>query len=227
VESRRTSPSLRNPYELTAKVQGVTVNPATAELPSVTAGVPTPVTWTVKNNFGPLRLTATGGPLGSSRTERPTIANGATQEYTVDVPAGAQRLDVAIGNVSDGAADLDLSVFLGATRVGLAADGDSEEAVSIPNPAAGTYRVVVDGYAVPAGTTQYDYQDVFLSPALGTMTVPATVLNLANGATASVTGSVTAAAAPAEGRSLFGEMALVTDEGAVVGRGTVVIGAVE
>jgi subtilisin family serine protease len=227
VESRRTSPSLRNPYELTAKVQGVTVNPATVELPSVTAGVATPVTWTVKNNFGPLRLTATGGPLGSARSQRPTIANGATQEYTVEVPAGAQRLDVAIGNVSDAAADLDLAVYLGDTRVAVAADGDSEEAVSIPNPAAGTYRVVVDGYAVPSGSTQYDYLDVFLSPALGAMTVPATVLSLANGASAPVTGSVTAAAAPAAGRILFGEMTLITDEGAVVGRGTVTIGEVK
>ena len=226
VEARRTSPSLRNPYELTAKVQGVTVNPATVELPSVTAGVATPVTWTVKNNFGPLRLTATGGALGSARTERPTIADGASQEYTVDVPAGAQRLDVAIGNVSDGAADLDLSVYLGDTVVGQSADGDSEESVSIRNPAAGSYRVVVDGYAVPSGSTEYDYRDVFISPALGALTVPATVLNLASGASAQVTGSVVATSAPAEGRTLFGEMTLITDEGAVVGRGTVSIGEV-
>ncbi|MGW4943892.1 S8 family serine peptidase [Actinoplanes sp. NPDC004185] len=226
VESRRTSPSLRNPYELTAKVQGVTVQPATVELPSVTAGAATPVTWTVKNNFGPLRLTATGGPLGSAKSARPTIEDGASQEYTVEVPAGAQRLDVAIGNVSDPAADLDLTVSLAGQQVAASADGDSEESVSIPNPAAGTYTVVVDGYAVPSGSTQYDYRDVFLSPALGAMTVPATVLTLANGATATVTGSVTAAAAPAAGRNLFGEMTLITDEGAVVGRGTVSIGAV-
>jgi subtilisin family serine protease len=227
VESRRTSPSLRNPYELTAKVQGVTVEPATVELPSVTAGTASPVSWKVKNNFGPLKLIATGGALGSSLTERPSIANGASQEYTVEVPAGAQRLDVAIGNVSDGAADLDLTVYLGAAQVGQDADGDSEESVSIPNPAAGTYTVVVDGYSVPSGSTEYDYQDVFLSPALGAMTVPSTTLSLANGATATVTGSITAASAPAAGRSLFGAMTLVTDEGAVVGRGAVSIGEVK
>nr|BFE77372.1 hypothetical protein GCM10020092_106730 [Actinoplanes digitatis] len=85
VESRRTSPMLHNPYELIAKVQGVTVNPATVELPSVTAGTATPVTWSVKNNFGPLNLTATGGALGSALTERPTIADGTGQEYTVEV----------------------------------------------------------------------------------------------------------------------------------------------
>jgi hypothetical protein len=38
---------------------------------------------------------------------------------------------------------------------------------------------------------------------------------------------VTATAAPAAGRSLFGEVSLITDEGAVVGRGTVLIGEVK
>ena len=227
VESRRTSPALRNPYELTAKVQGVTVEPATVHLPSVTAGTASPVSWTVKNAFGPLKLTAGGGALGSSLSTRPTIADGASQEYTVEVPAGAERLDVVIGNVSDAAADLDLTVYLGTTQVGQSADGDSEESVSIPNPAAGTYTVVIDGYAVPSGSTEYDYQDVFLSPALGAMTVPSTAISLANGASAAVTGSVTAVSAPAAGRSLFGEMTLTTDEGAVVGRGSVTIGEVK
>jgi subtilisin family serine protease len=227
VESRRTSASLRNPYELTAKVQGVTVEPATVELPSVTAGTPSPVSWKVKNTFGPLKLNAVGGVLGSSLSTRPTIAEGASQEYTVEVPAGAERLDVAIGNVSDAAADLDLTVFLGTKKVGQSADGDSEESVSLPKPAAGTYRVVIDGYAVPSGSTAYDYRDVFLSPALGAMTVPSTTLTLANGASGTVTGSITAASAPAAGRHLFGEMTVLTDEGAVVGRGAVTIGEVK
>ena len=34
------------------------------------------------------------------------------------------------------------------------ADGDSEESVTITNPAAGTWKVVVDGFAVPAGATR-------------------------------------------------------------------------
>nr|BFE77371.1 hypothetical protein GCM10020092_106720 [Actinoplanes digitatis] len=79
---------------------------------------------------------------------------------------------------------------------------------------------------MPSGSTQYDYRDVFLSPALGAMTVPTTVLTLANGATGPVTGTVTAATVPVAGRSLFGEMTLLTDEGAIVGRGTVSIGKV-
>lgn len=226
VESRRTSPALDNPFQLRARVQGVTVSPAVVELPAVTAGEPTPVNWTVTNAFGPVTVSGKGGPLGSAAASRPTIANHDVQTYQVTVPAGASRLDVAIGNTSDLAADLDLTVRLNGTVVGQSADGDSEEAVSLANPAPGVYTVEVDGYSVPAGTTAYDYRDVFYSAALGAVTVPATSVTLANGASATMTGSVTALVAPAEGRKLFGELLVVTDEGATVGRGNVSIGSV-
>jgi subtilisin family serine protease len=226
VESRRTSPALSNPFELTARAHGVTVSPAVTELPSVVAGVPTQVTWTVTNNFGPVRVRGRGGPLGSSFSARPSIATGETDTFEVVVPAGATRLDVAIGNPSDPAADLDLFVSLNGVIVGQSADGDSEESVSLEDPAPGTYVVEVDGFDVPAGTTDYDYRDVFFSPALGSVDVPAAFVTLASSATTTISGSVTAAAAPAAGRSLFGEMAVVTDEGAVVGRGAITIGAV-
>jgi subtilisin family serine protease len=226
VESRRTSPALENPYILTARVQGVTVSPAVVDLPSVTAGQPTPVTWSVKNNFGPVKVSGQGGPLGSAFTARPTISQGVQQTFQVVVPAGSPRLDVAIGNTSDLGADLDLFVRLNGVEVGRAADGDSEEAVSIVNPAPGTYEVEVDGFAVPAGSTAYDYRDVFFSPALGSIAASPTVLTLANGASANISGSVTALTVPAAGRQIFGELRVVTSEGAVVGRGNVKIGTV-
>ena len=56
VESRRTSPFLDNPYRLTAAVQGVTVTPEVVVLDSVQAGCPTPVSWTVTNEFGPVTV---------------------------------------------------------------------------------------------------------------------------------------------------------------------------
>jgi subtilisin family serine protease len=227
VESRRTSPSLKNPFELTARIQGVTVSPEIVTLPSVAAGQATPVTWTVKNTFGPVVVSGQGGALGSAVSTRPTIADGETRTYTVAVPAGSSRLEVSIGNVSDLSADLDLTVLLNGEQAGQSADGDSDESVSITNPAAGTYTVEVAGYAVPAGTTQFDYRDVFFSPALGAVTVPGAAKSLANGASAIITGSVTAAVAPPAGRTLFGEMIVFTDEGAAVGRGAVSIGKVE
>ncbi|SCL19168.1 pre-peptidase C-terminal domain-containing protein [Micromonospora rhizosphaerae] len=226
VESRRTSPLLDNPFQLTARVQGVKVEPAVVELPSVTAGQATPVTWTVTNEFGPVTVSGKGGPLGSAAVKRPTIANHEVLTYEVTVPEGATRLDVAIGKTSDLGADLDLYVRRGTTEVGRSADGDSEEAVSLANPAAGVYTIEIDGYSVPAGTTEFDYRDVFYSASLGSVSAPSTTLTLANGGTGTITGSVTADAAPAAGRQLFGELLVVTDEGATVGRGNVSVGAV-
>ncbi|BCL15681.1 S8 family serine peptidase [Micromonospora sagamiensis] len=228
VESRRTSPTLNNPFKLDVRVQGVKVEPAVVELPSVTAGQPTQVTWSLTNTFGPVSVSGRGGPLSSVNAARPTIGEGAAQEYTVEVPAGATTFTARIGNTAEVGADLDLYVFRGATEVGRAADGDSEEAVTIANPPAGTYRVVVEGYAVngPDSSTAYDYRDSFSAAALGTLSAPTTATPMPHGATASLTGTVTAASTPQAGRSLFGELAVVTSEGAVVGRGSVSIGAV-
>ena len=226
VEARRTSPSLNNPFQIRTAVQGVTVSPKTVTLPSVNARVASSVTWTLKNTFGPVTVTGQGGPLGSALVQRPTIADKVRQTYTVVVPAGASRFDVAISNPTDPGADLDLYVSKDGRPVGQSADGDSDESVSLKNPAAGTYTVRIDGYSVPSGSTQYDYRDVFYSTALGSLTAPAASLTLANGASARLTGSVTARSAPAAGRQLFGDLTVVTDQGAVVGRGSVLIGAV-
>jgi subtilisin family serine protease len=226
VEARRTSPMLDNPYQLTARLQGVTVSPVTVTLPTAAVGQPTPVTWSAHNDFGPVAVHAAGGPLGSALVRRGSIAAGAAQTSEVVVPAGASRLDVTIGRPSDMAADLDLFVFKDGRLLAQSADGDSEEAVSIKNPAAGTYTVEIDGYAVPTGTTAFDYRDVLFSAALGTLQVPNTVTDLANGATATIGGTVVAAQGVADGRQLFGEMSVVTDGGAVIGRGTVQIAKV-
>ncbi len=234
VESRRTTPDLTNPFRLDINAQGVSVTPPTQTLASVTAGQPTTVTWDVKNGFGPVTAKAVGGPLGSALSERTTIANHETQEFTVEVPAGASELTATIGNPSDQGADLDLTVYdENGAQVGQSADGDSEESVTIPNPAAGTYTVEVDGYEVPSGSTEYDYLDVFTSPELGSLTVtdPAGSFTLDAGATRTVTGEITATQAPAAGRKLFGAMEVQNvppagSEPGVLGRGEVIITAV-
>jgi hypothetical protein len=224
VESRRTSPLLDNPYKLDATVLGAAFDPETVTVPEAKVGVPTTASWKVTNNYAALDGTLKGGPLGSSLSARPTIADAATQTTTVEVPAGATSLDVSIGNVSDTAADLDLYVYdASGTVVGQSADGDAEEAVSIANPAAGTYTVEVDGYSVPSGSTAYDYLDVFYSSALGTVTVGSTPVKLATGASTTVSGSVTALAAAPAGREFFGQVQLVNARGTVAGLGSVKI----
>lgn len=223
VESRRTSKILENPYTLKAAIQGVQVTPEVVTLPSVTPGEPTDVQWTLKNQFAPVTVSGKGGPLGSAHSETGSIATGEQLTYEVTVPEGATAFTATIGNTSDPSADLDLSVFLGDTLVGQQADGDSEESVTLRNPEPGTYTVAVDGYEVPAGTTQFDYRDVFYSPALGTLTVAPTSVSLPAGGTGTISGQVVAESAPEEGRQLFGEMLVVSSENAVVGSGSVLI----
>ncbi|MFI0240080.1 S8 family serine peptidase [Streptomyces sp. NPDC016845] len=226
VESRRTSPLLDNPYTLEASVLGATFDPAVQTLPEAKVGAPAAVDWTVTNDFAAIKGgKLEGGPLGSSKSARPTIADGATQTSTVEVPAGAEKLDVSIGNVSDQAADLDLTVKNAAGDVvATSADGDSEESVSIPKPAAGTYTIEVAGYSVPSGSTAYDYVDVFYSPSLGTVKVDDTkTVTLASGASTDVAAEVTAAAAAPEGREFFGEVRLLNERGVAAGVGSVKI----
>ncbi|GGS49873.1 S8 family serine peptidase [Streptomyces violaceus] len=225
VESRRTSPLLDNPYKLDVAVLGAAFDPETVTVPEAKVGTPATASWKVTNGFAALEGKLVGGPLGSAKTTRPSIKQDETQTTTVEVPASAKSLDVAIGGVSDAAADLDLAVYDAAGKqVGSSADGDSEESVSVASPAAGKYTVEVVGYSVPAGTTAYDYQDVFFSPSLGSVGVDGSApVKLGTGASATVSGSVTAAAAAPEGREFFGQVQLVNARGTVAGLGSVKI----
>ncbi|MGW2230293.1 S8 family serine peptidase [Streptomyces formicae] len=222
VESRRTSPLLDNPYKLNVAALGVAFDPAVQTLPEAKVGTPAPVTWQATNNFAAVEGKLKGGSLGSSKSARPTIKQGETQVTEVVVPAGAERLDVAIGSTADVAADLDLAVKKDGVVVGSSAEGDSEESVSLTKPAAGTYTIEVAGYSVPSGTTAYDYRDVFFSDALGRVTVDESKqIKLGNGATAGVEAKVEAKAPAAAGRELFGEVSLLNAGGTVAGSGSV------
>ncbi|WP_430382566.1 S8 family serine peptidase [Streptomyces sp. P10-4] len=225
VESRRTSPLLDNPYRLDVTVLGAAFDPETVTVPEAKVGTPATASWKVTNKYAALDGKLVGGPLGSAKTTRPAIKEGEKQTATVVVPAGATSLDVAIGRVSDTAADLDLTVYDAAGKeVGKSADGDSEEAVSVPSPAAGTYTIEVVGYSVPSGSTDYDYRDVFFSTALGSVTVDGSApVQLGTGASATVTGQVTAAAEAPAGREFFGRVQLVNARGTVAGTGSVKI----
>ena len=138
---------------------------------SATIGVPIARSYTLTNLFGAFTGRAVGTSLGSAFRATPTIANLAQQTFPVVVTAGSTSLRATIGGPSDPAADLDLFVFNCTTGTcvlaGQNADGDSEESVTIANPAAGNWLVLVDGFAVPAGTTTYNYVDVFSNAAFG------------------------------------------------------------
>ncbi|MEV5969918.1 S8 family serine peptidase [Streptomyces sp. NPDC051921] len=225
VESRRTSPDLDNPYALNVSVLGADFDPAVQTVAEAKIGTPAAVQWNVTNGFAALDGHLKGGSLGSQKTEKTLIKHHEQQIKTVTIGEGVERLDIAIGNSSDLAADLDLTVKLGDTQVGQSADGDSEESVTLIKPAAGTYTVVIDGYSVPSAEgTSYDYKDVYFSSALGSVKVDESKqIQLANGASAQVAAEVVVNAAAPEGRSFFGEVQLLNARGTAAGTGSVVI----
>ncbi|MFE7277099.1 S8 family serine peptidase [Streptomyces sp. NPDC057623] len=228
VESYYATEPLDNPYTLDVAVYGASFDPDPVTVPEAEAGTPAAVSWTATNGYAAVDGTLKGGTLGSSKTARPTIADGATQTTTVEVPEGATSLDVAIGSPADNAADLDLMVYdAKGDLVGSDADADAEESVSVADPAAGTYTIEVLAYDVPSGSTAFDYRDVFFSTALGSVTPDGSgSVRLGTGAATTVSAHVTATATVPEGRDLFGEVHLVNDRGTAVGEGTVTIGKV-
>ena len=171
VEARRTSDVANAPFTLTASILGATVSPNPDTIASATIGVPIARSYTLTNVFGPFTGRAVGTGLGSAFLATPTIANLAQQQYhgqrdgRVDVASRDDRQPVRSGGRPR---PLRLQLHVRHLRARRSeADGDSEESVTIANPAAGIWLVLVDGFAVPAGTTTYKYVDVFANPAFG------------------------------------------------------------
>jgi subtilase family protein len=227
VEARRTSDVASAPFTLTASILGATVSPNPDVIASATIGVPIARSYTLTNLFGAFTGRAVGTTLGSARTGVFSIANLAQQQYQTTVTAGSTSFRATIGGTSDPAADLDLFVFNctagPCVLAGQSADGDSEESVTIANPAAGTWVVLIDGFAVPAGTTTYNYVDVFVNPAFGSVSVTDANALRPSGGSWTVPGSVVANAAPASGRVLLGNVQVRTDTNVLVGQGDVIV----
>jgi hypothetical protein len=230
VDARRNSDAVEAPYTLTATILGATVSPNPDIIASASIGVPVARSYTITNLFGDFTGRAVGTALGSAYRATPSIADGAQQTFDVMVDAGSTSLRATIGSPSDPAADLDLFVYNcttgTCTLAGQNADGDSEESVTITNPAAGLWRVLVDGFSVPSGNTTYNYVDVFANPTFGTIIVTDADALRPAGSFWTVPGSVTANAAPAAGRILLGNVQVRTDTNILVGSGDVIVESV-
>ncbi|MBP2474935.1 subtilisin family serine protease [Crossiella equi] len=225
IEARRTSDVKVAPFAFSAEVLGTALTPNPDVIESAALGSVLDRSYKVDNTLAGFTGKVVGGTLASARVERPTIANQASQAYEVTVPAGATSFTATIGKTADAAADLDLLVqnCTSGTCVtaGSSADGDSEESVTVPNPAAGKWRVVVDGYSVPAGSTAYDYVDSFTSAGLGSLQVTDADAVRAPGSSWTVPAKITVAADPGAGRQLRGDLLVQTSAKVTLGQGSV------
>src|SRR5919202_1114121 len=91
----------------------------------------------------------------------------------------------------------DIAVPAGATRLTVTIGNASD-------PAAGTWKAVVDLFAIPSGSTSYSYSDVYAQPTLGGVTVADPTAAHARGSSWSAVATATPGAAPAAGRLLQG-----------------------
>jgi hypothetical protein len=160
------------------------------------------------NHMAAFLGSAVGTPMGSARRERPTIREGEQLEYAVDVPAGSRYLMVRAAGVTDPDADLDVYVFdcTGDRCRNPDSDADpvGDESVLVEDPAAGTWKIVVDAFSVPSGSTTFEYLDVVFNPSYGMLAVTDLPENRPEGATwtAAAHGWITEAASES-GRSPF------------------------
>lgn len=230
VDARRNSDAVSAPFTITASILGATISPDPDIIPSASAGVPFNRQYTITNIFGEFTGRAEGTTLGSALLSTPTIAHLAQQAFFVNVAPSSTSVRFTIGSPSDPAADLDLFVFNCTSgtcvQVAQSADGDSEESVTINNPAAGVWAALVDAFSVPAGTTTYEYVDVFTSPAFGSISITDANAVRPAGASWMVDATITANAAPGSGRVLLGNVRVFTDANVLVGLGDVIIESV-
>jgi hypothetical protein len=236
VDARRSSDAMEAPYTLTASILGASVTPNPDTIASATVGTPVARSYTATNLFGPFTGRMVGTSMGSARRGVESIAHHAVDTFHTTIPAGTATFRATIGSPSDPAADLDLFLYRCATEAtptsactpsGSNADGDSEESVTVNNPAAGLWRVEVDGFNVPAVTTTYNYIDVFHTTApQGTISVTDANALRPAGASWTVPGTVTANVVPGAGRVLYGNVQVRTDTNVLVGQNDVIVESV-
>ncbi|SCF36553.1 Subtilase family protein [Micromonospora viridifaciens] len=227
VDGRRTSDAEWTKFTLTASVLGATVSPNPDVIDTAVVGTALARSYSLQSTLGGFTGRAVGGTLGSARQGPFTIGNRAVQEYDLTVTPGSTQLRATIGGTSDPGADLDLFVLNCTSgtcvEAGRSAGGSSEESVTINNPAPGAWKVRVDAYSVPSGSTSYNYVDVFTNPAFGTVAVTDADAPRPSGTSWTVPGSVTVKGAPATGRVLYGTVQVRTDTNLLIGSGDVVV----
>jgi hypothetical protein len=230
VEARRTSDAGSAPFSIAVTVLGAAIAPNPDVVPSATIGVPQTRQYTVTNLLAGFtgRLVG-GGSLASTQTQRPTVGHQAQVSFDVTLPAGVSSYSIRTSNASDPRADIDVFVFRCAptcTQVGAGTTATSNENVTLANPAAGLYRITLDGFSVPAGTSEVDLVDSYVSAALGSLTSTDANAPHPSGSSWSPTATLTVLAQPGAGRRLTGGLSVVTDAGVTVGTGSLVVESV-
>ena len=175
-QAKKDEPVPPTPATLTVSALAVDVDVVTADIVAdngngngATNGASHQVWMT--NRMAAFEGAAVTTPVGSAHRAQRGIAPREQQVYEIEVLPGSTALMVRTR--AQGEADLDVYVFdcTGDACSGARADGDpvGDESIVVHNPAAGTWKVVVDAAAVPDEGATYEYLDVVFNPAYGTV----------------------------------------------------------
>ena len=160
-------------------------------------------------------------PLASAFSTRTIIAEGRDPViYEINVPQGAGSLKARIDGPSTKVADVDMYLFFCAKECELkafSARSGVQEQVTIAQPKAGKWKVVIDPVSIPSGTLSLDYTDLFTHPAFGALTPLRADIDFATGTNGATEVAATIDALPVNGRRLVGLVQLMTRQTAIVG----------
>lgn len=177
--------SLADPatYVLRVELFGVSVTPSSWTVDPAAVGGSYTQAFDFRNQGAPFAGNASGTSLSSAFATQGSMSKG-SGTLSRDVrwlraPAGATTLTVQTSQGSDTSADLDVFVFYcgtdgatcGAAPVGQGIGATATETIVIASPPPGVYKVVVEEFSIPAGTTSYGYLDEVARNGYGGITV--------------------------------------------------------
>jgi probable HAF family extracellular repeat protein len=227
IEARRTSATDDNTFTATVSLQGMTFDPGTTTIDSVTMNLPTDVRSRGTNTFAPATAHVATGEIGTVRNLFSTVSQGATTANRLFVPRETTRLDVTLTPRT--AADLDLYVYFGGRPVGQGATtGSSAEHVVIDDPRPGTYFIVVAGASVPEGGVTFDYHQEMYSKGLGTITASSgTMYPVTAGDSMPADGTMVVSARQLTSDPVVGRIRVANEHGTIIGAARVKVSTVD
>jgi hypothetical protein len=173
----------------------VVIRPVPLAAPAEVSGTGGPMTWTAKSGYdGTLNAVVRG--LVPATTSTFTLAQDPDATFDPADSTGTFKKDVAVpaggifragiyeDAITPTGTDLDLYVYLGSTLVGVSADGDSNEEVTLRSSSALTLTVYVHGWSTngpSANVTLFDWVanagagNLAVSPASTAVTTGSTV----------------------------------------------------
>ncbi|MDP2955418.1 MAG: S8 family serine peptidase [Longimicrobiales bacterium] len=130
---------------------------------------------TLANRMAEFKGGAVSTPVASARLQTLEMAEKEQKVSEVEVLPGSTALMARAFSPSDPGADVDVYVFdcTSDPCKGAKVDADpvGDEWVTVPNPAPGKWKIVVDLNTAPSGRTTFQYLDAVLNPTYGMLTV--------------------------------------------------------